>query len=158
VENFSKAKAAAAKAIQLDGALAEGHSAFAQAVFNLDWDWTTAGKEFRTALELNPNSSDIREDYAGYLIRMGRLEEAISEAQRGVELDPLSLALEIVAYCQYAARRYDQALETLRRLAELEPTAAPMYWGFTYAEKGIRGSYRKISKARGPSLRFRPYG
>jgi Tfp pilus assembly protein PilF len=90
VENFSKAKAAAAKALELDDTLADGHAAFADAVFNLDWDWAAAGREYKRALELNPNSPGIHEEYAFYLVRRGSVEEAISEAQRGLELDPLS--------------------------------------------------------------------
>jgi len=57
---------------------------------NLSWDWTTSGKELRRALELNPNSASVHATYAFYLERVGRLPEAIAEAKRILQLDPVS--------------------------------------------------------------------
>ena len=89
-EAFPKEKAAAIKAIALDEALPEGHVQLAHAAMNLDWDWATEGKEFKRALELNPNSAPVRWAYSFYLERMGRLPEAISELQLALQLDPIS--------------------------------------------------------------------
>ena len=89
-EAFPKEKAAAIKAIALDEALPEGHVQLAHAAMNLDWDWATEGKEFKRALELNPNSAPVRWAYSNYLERMGRLPEAISELQLALQLDPIS--------------------------------------------------------------------
>jgi TolB-like protein/Tfp pilus assembly protein PilF len=110
-EAFPKEKAAAIKAIALDEALPEGHVQLGDAAMNLDWDWATAEKEFKRALELNPNSATARWVYSFYLERVSRLPEAISEMQLALQLDPISSrALHSSAYVYYYARQYDQAL------------------------------------------------
>ena len=140
-EAYSKGKTAAKKAIELDEGLAEGHAALAYSLVDLDWDWIAAGKEFRRALELNPNSGPVHSTYALYLARQGRSDEAISEAERGLQLDPLSLtAHHIVAYCYYGAREYDKALDQIRKASELN-LVTPDSWihwtlGIIYRDKG----------------------
>jgi len=141
VEAYSKAKTAATKAIELDSDLAEGHAAFAYSLVDLGWDWTAAGNEFRRALELNPNSGPVHSCYALYLARLGRSSEAIAEAERGLQLDPISLgAHHQVAYCYYAARQYDRALEQIRKASELNlvPPDSWIHWtlGIIYRDKG----------------------
>jgi len=141
LEAYSKAKAAARKAIELDAGLADAHAALAYALIDLDWDWTAAGEEFRRALELNPNSGPVHDDYALYLARLGRSREAISEAEKGLQLDPISLlAHHVVAYCDYSAREYDRALDQIRKASELN-LVAPGSWihwtlGIIYRDKG----------------------
>jgi TolB-like protein/Tfp pilus assembly protein PilF len=99
-EAYSKAKAAAKKATELNPDLAEGHAALADALIGLDWDWTAAGNEFHRALELDPGSASEHREYALYLARVGKSREAVSEAETGLTLDPISLvAYHIVAYC-----------------------------------------------------------
>ena len=139
-EAFPKGKAAALKAIELDEALPDGHVELAHAVINLDWDWTTAGKEFKRALELNPNSSSVRWSYANYLERMGRFPEAISEMNAALQLDPISSrAFMTSAFVYYYARQYDQALAQMQRAGELhhEPPELIFPLGVIYAEKGM---------------------
>lgn len=120
VEAYSKAKTAATKALELDSDLAEGHAALAYSLVDLGWDWTAAGNEFGRALELNPNSGPVYSSYALYLARLGRSSEAIAEAEKGLQLDPISLgAHHQVAYCYYAARQYDRALDQIREASEL---------------------------------------
>lgn len=127
-EAYSKAKTAAKKAIEIDPDLADGHAALAYSLLDLDWDWTEAGNEFRRALELNPNSGTVHSAYALYLARLGRSAEAISEAERGLQLDPISLnAHHAVAYCYYGARQYDKALEQIRKASELN-LVTPNSW------------------------------
>jgi len=144
-EAYAKAEAAAEKAIELNSELAEGHAALAYSLIDKDWNWTEAGKEFRRALELNPNSGPVHSAYALYLARLGRSAEAISEAQRGLQLDPISLsAYHIVAYSYYGARRYDEALDQIRKASELN-LVTPDSWihwtlGIIYRDKG---SYEK---------------
>ena len=89
-DSFPKAKAAAMKALELDDTLAEAHAALAYAVFFADWDWPTAEREFKRAIELNPNSALSHDRYAGYLETRLRFTESMAEAQRAQELDPLS--------------------------------------------------------------------
>jgi tetratricopeptide (TPR) repeat protein len=137
VENFSKAKAAAVRAIELDDSLAWGHAEFARAVLSLDWDWATAEREYKRAIELNPNG--FHAGYAWYLVRTGRQAEAISQVQQLLELDPLSLSPHHMAgMVDMFARQYDQALEQFRMVAELDPSATePFYRGWIYREKGM---------------------
>jgi eukaryotic-like serine/threonine-protein kinase len=88
-DSFPKARAAALKALQLDNTLAEAHTALAYAEF-FDWDWPSAEREFKRAIELNPNSALSHTRYAECLKTRLRFNESIAEAQRAQELDPLS--------------------------------------------------------------------
>jgi TolB-like protein/Tfp pilus assembly protein PilF len=112
-EAFSKQRAEATKAIELDPSMPEGHAELANAAMNLNWDWATAATEFNRALELNPNAAPIHERYAVYLERTGNMSEAITEARRGLELDPLSeRSFTNTAFTYYFSRRYDEAVAT----------------------------------------------
>ncbi|MBL8206397.1 MAG: protein kinase [Blastocatellia bacterium] len=85
-EAFPQAKAAAKKALELDGQLAEAHIVLGWAGFLFDWDWRAAEKEFKRALELSPNNSDAHRGYAHFLSNSGRHDEAITEGRRAREL------------------------------------------------------------------------
>jgi TolB-like protein len=139
-EAFFEQKTEAARAIELDDSLPEGHVELANAAMNLNWDWATAAKEFHRAQELNPNSASIHERYAVYLERTGKLEEAIAEVKRGVELDPVSgRSFRNAGFTYYFSRQYDQALPLIRRAQALN-VSLPEYvfpLGDIYAEKGL---------------------
>jgi tetratricopeptide (TPR) repeat protein len=143
-EAFPKQKTEAAKAIELDDALPEGHAELANAVMDLSWDWTTSGNELRRALELNPNSASVHATYAFYLARVGRLQDSIEEAKRVLQLDPVSSRSSITAgILYYFAHQYDQALAQLQRASALVPNPPvflfPFPLGVIYAEKGMYG-------------------
>ena len=113
---FTMQKAEATRAIQLDDSLAEGHAELANAAMNLSWDWNLAASEFARAIQLNPSSALAHERYAIYLERVGRLDEAIAEVEKGMLLDPESgRSFSEAAFTYYFARRYTQALELHRR-------------------------------------------
>lgn len=136
VEAFPKAKAAALKARDLDEGLAEAHASLAFVLWNYDLDWDTSGKEFRRALELNPNYATAYHWYAGYLSCLGRHDEAIAAIRKAQELDPLSSRISANAgFILFLARRYDQALEELRHTLEMD-TKIGDYLATVYAEKG----------------------
>jgi tetratricopeptide (TPR) repeat protein len=139
-EAFFEQKTEAARAIELDDSLPEGHVELANAAMNLNWDWATAAKEFHRAQELNPNSASIHEKYAVYLERTGNLQEAVREVERGVQLDPVSgRTFRNAAVTYYFSRRYDEALPLVRRAQELN-LSLPEYvfpLGDIYAEKGL---------------------
>jgi TolB-like protein/tetratricopeptide (TPR) repeat protein len=140
LEAFSKEKAEAIKAIELDEALPEGHVRLAHAAMYLDWDWATQEKELKRALDLNPNSADVHGAYSGYLQHMGRLPEAISEMQLALQLDPISSrALQTSAFAYYHARQYDQALLQMQHASALhhEPTELTYALAVIYVEKGM---------------------
>jgi len=121
-EAFPKAKAAALRALELDESLAEAHTALALVKATYEWDWAGAEREFKRALELNPNYANGRYFYAFmYLAPMGRHEEAIAEMKRALETDPLSLIINAnLGEIYYYARRYDQAIEQGRRTLEID--------------------------------------
>ena len=123
-DSFPKAKAAAMKALQLDDTLAEAHVALAYAAF-FDWDWPSAEREFKRAIELNPNSALSHNRYAVYLETRGRFNESMAEAQRAQELDPLSP--EIVSglgLVYLSTRRYDESIAQFQKALDLYPNAA----------------------------------
>jgi TolB-like protein/Tfp pilus assembly protein PilF len=143
-EAFPRQKSEAAKAIELDDALPEGHAELASAVMDLNWDWTTSGKELRRALDLNPNSASVHATYAYYLERVGQRSEAITEAKRVLQLDPVSSRSFLTAgILYYFAHQYDEALAQLQRASALEPNPPaflfPFPLGVIYAEKGMYG-------------------
>jgi TolB-like protein len=121
-EAFGKMRESAEMALQKDDSLAEAHGALALVKVHYDWDWAGAEKEFRRALELNPNSADIRHDYAHYLNTIGRLEESAAETKAALERDPAGVMLmSCVCWHHYSARHYDQALAQSNQALKMEP-------------------------------------
>jgi TolB-like protein/Tfp pilus assembly protein PilF len=122
-EAAPKAKAAAAKALELDSTLAEVHNALASLKMNSDWDWEGAETEFRRAIELNPNYPDPRAYYSHLLNILKRPEEADAQIKRALELDPLNgLFQAMYAMDLMYARRYDDAIALLRNTLKTSPT------------------------------------
>ena len=118
-----KARAAAQRAVELDGNLAEAHTALALIVQNYDWDWKTAEQEFHRAIELNPNYATAHHWYAEHLTWLGRFEEAQRESERARQLDPLSLIIAADnGATLYYSRQYDRAIAKFRSVRELDPT------------------------------------
>jgi tetratricopeptide (TPR) repeat protein len=95
-EMFPKAKAAAAKALALDETLAEAHASLAVVAHLYDWDFASSENEFRRALELDPNNALAHHWHGNYLLSMGRIDEALAEGRRSIELDPTSLRINSI--------------------------------------------------------------
>jgi TolB-like protein/DNA-binding winged helix-turn-helix (wHTH) protein len=92
-EAFPKVKSAAEKAVALDDQLPEAHMALGAFKFFQEWDFSSAEREFKRAMELDPNYAPPHELY-GYLIRsQGRFDEALAEIRKAQELDPLGLII-----------------------------------------------------------------
>jgi TolB-like protein/Tfp pilus assembly protein PilF len=120
-ETFQKAKAAARKALELDGALGEAHGSLAHVRLH-DWDWEGLESDFERAIQLDPSQAIVHYWYGEYLMSMGRPEEAIAVTQRAYQLDPLSPVIGAsLAMILFLARRYDQAVEVLKRAIEIHP-------------------------------------
>jgi eukaryotic-like serine/threonine-protein kinase len=137
-EGFPKAKEAAMKALEIDERLSEAHTSLGFIHFRWDRDWAQADREFNRAIELNGNYAPAHQWYANYLVAMGRVSEAIAEAKRTQELDPLSLINRShLAWILYFAHRYDQAIEACRKSLELDPNfyVARRYLGLAYEQK-----------------------
>ncbi len=128
-ETFSKAKAAAAKALAIDDTLAEAHAALALVHLRYDWDWSATEREIKRAIALNPNYATTYHWYADYLVVMGRLDEAIAQIKRAQELDPLSLIINTVLGLRfYHARQYDLAIEQCQKTVEMDPNFAQAHF------------------------------
>jgi len=114
-------RAAARKALELDDTLAEAHTSLA-ANLQADMDWSGAEREFKRAIELNPNYPTAHQWYSEYLLVMGRLDESKAEIKRAQRLDPLSLTINAtLGLTLYFQRQYDQAIEQLRNTLEMDP-------------------------------------
>ena len=119
---LQKARAAATKALRLDDGLAEAHTSLALITENYDWDWPAAEKEYRRAIELNPNYATAWQWYAEYLTWLGRFDEALRASERARELDPLSLIIASDnGMIFYYSRQYDRAAAKLNAVLEMDP-------------------------------------
>ena len=119
---YSKAKAAAVRALEIDEQLAEAHTSLAYLKMRGEWDWPGAEKELRRAIELNPNYATAHQWYSIYLELTDRPDEAVMEAKRAQELDPLSLIINTSFGDRlFLARQYDRAIEQLRSTIEIDP-------------------------------------
>ena len=117
-----QARAAALRALELDDNLAEAHTAMALIVQNQDWDWQTSEKEYRRAVELNPDYPTAHQWYAEHLMWMGRFDEALRESERARQLDPLSLIIASDnGAILYFSRQYDRAIEQFRAVLQKDP-------------------------------------
>jgi len=133
-----KARAAAQRALELDPRLAEAHAVLGNVAMSYDWDFSTAEKELKTALDLNPNYSTAHEWYAHLLMVEGRYEEALAESHHLLELDPDTVLFKAVrAETLYYARRYDEAVAEASSVLKLHPDfVLASYWlGCAYREK-----------------------
>lgn len=129
-EVLPKARTALARSLELDETLAEAHAANAYVRAYYEWDWRAAEREFRRALELRPSYADAYFSYSRFLASRGRLDEAIAQVERAVELDPLSLLLQANrALLDYFAGRYDAAERGLREVLQRDSTDVLAQWG-----------------------------
>ncbi len=139
-ELMPKAKEAALKALALDDKLAEAHASLGQIVEYYDYDFATAEKEYRRALELNPNYATAHQWLAEHFSTIKRYDEAIAEAQRALELDPLSPIINrIYADVFVDARRFDEGIEQYEKTIDLDPNFGTAYFflGRAYEGKGM---------------------
>jgi serine/threonine protein kinase/tetratricopeptide (TPR) repeat protein len=138
-EAFQRARAAAVKALTLDDTLAEAHTSLGLIKLNHDWDWSGAEREFKRAIELNPNYPTPYHWYSHYLIVMDRFEESLIMSKRGLELDPLDLEMNAhLAWHHYFARQYDQTIEQCLQTIAMDPNFHETHWflGWAYAQTG----------------------
>jgi TolB-like protein/DNA-binding winged helix-turn-helix (wHTH) protein len=118
-----QARAAALKALQLDDSLAEAHTSLALIAENYDWDWKTAEKEYRRAIQLNPNYATAHHWLAECLAYQGRFDEALKESEQARGLDPLSLIITTDnGAIYYFSRQYDRAIERFQGVLDVDPS------------------------------------
>jgi eukaryotic-like serine/threonine-protein kinase len=120
-EILPKERSAAQKAVAIDDTLAESHTSLASAYWD-SWDWDAAEREFKRALELNPNYGNAQHWYGLFLSWLARHAEAIPHLRRAVELDPLNLQYNSnLGQVLGQARQYDASVEQLKRTLEIDP-------------------------------------
>jgi tetratricopeptide (TPR) repeat protein len=138
-EFMPKARAAAQRALELDERLPEAHTALAVIAQTYDWDWPTAEKEYRRAIQLNPNYATAHHWYGECMALQGRFDKAFPQIEKARQLDPLSLIIATdYGAILYFSRQYDRAIEHFRGVLEMEPDfprAHMLVWA--YAQKGL---------------------
>ena len=117
------AKQAALKALEIDPTLPQAHSALADSLALYEWNWTDAKSHFDKALELDPNISYTHLAYGlDYLAAMGKSDQVVTELERAVQLEPLSLINNSILSTGYIYdRKYDKALAQARTAYDLDP-------------------------------------
>src|ERR1043165_7137765 len=152
-EGYPKGKIAAKRALEIDDTLAEAHTTAGALTMFYDLDWTAAEREYKRAIELNPSYPISYEVYSYLLSATGRLDEAIKMAQRGADVDPLSVVLaDDVSGAYYLARRYDEAIKQLEKSLEIDPNHFGGYLalGQVYEAKGMHEeAIKSLQKAIG---------
>src|SRR5215469_3109977 len=139
-EAGSKATAALMKAVELDDELAEAHTDLGDYYLGEMWDYSAAEREYKRAIELNPNLSVAHSNYGFLLVDLGRTEQGLQEIHRARELDPLSLDVaENAGTRLLSSRRYDEAIAQFRSILEMNPTYTRARWMLarTYELKGM---------------------
>lgn len=121
-EGYPRALAAAKRAVELDPDLAEAHASLARLLTTYAWDSEAAEQHFRRAIELDPSDARAHRAFAAHLRNHGRLEEAHTEAQLALELDPLAFFSHFEKLLiLFFERRYDAAIEKGEQLASMGP-------------------------------------
>jgi tetratricopeptide (TPR) repeat protein len=146
-EAFPMAKEAASKALELDPNLAEVHVTSGAISMFYDLDWNAAERQYKRAFELNPNYPETYEVYSYLLSCTGRVGEGIEMAKRGLQVDPLSVAISgDLAGAHYWARQYDEAIAQGQKSIEFDPGNAANYV-FLGQAYDLKGSYAEAIAA-----------
>ena len=130
-QSLAKAKASAARALELDPQLAAGHTAVGYTRLHFDWNADDACREFDQAIALNPAWVDAHHWHSHALCAAGRFPESLTACRRIVELDPLNPLMHAhVAWHHYMAREFADALTQAERVVRVEPS---FHWGHFFA-------------------------
>lgn len=136
-EGYQRARAEATRALEIDETLSEAHSRLAWIMFAYDWDWEGAEREFKLAIDLSPGNAEAHLWYAWYLSTMVRHDEAITEVNRAIELNPVSvITLDIAGWIFWHARQYDKMIEQVQEARNLDPNYSGHYaLGYAFLQK-----------------------
>ncbi len=139
-DTFPKAREAALNALRIDDSLPEAHASLAWIIMSYDWDLKKAEREFKKALELNPNYATAYQWYAFRFMFIGKFDEAIQNIKKAQELDMLSLAINAdLGQMFYFAHEYDKAIEQLQKTIEIDANfwKAHFHLGQVFMQKGM---------------------
>jgi tetratricopeptide (TPR) repeat protein len=126
------------KALDIDDGVAEAHVSLGFANCIYDWDWPAAATHFERGLALSPGYATAHSWHSYYLTALGRLDEALTEAKRALDLDPASPGMNQVMGLQFLyTRRFDEAIEQFRKALEMDYHDAHLGLGYAYAAKGM---------------------
>jgi serine/threonine-protein kinase len=129
-----KAVEYAQKALAIDDGLPEAHTSLGFVKFNYEFDWAGAEREFKRAIELNPNYATAHQFYSACLNSQGRIDESLSEVNRALELDPLSMAINWHrGTILYFAHRNDEAIDQFRKTIQMFPKSTLAHGGLVLA-------------------------
>lgn len=144
---YPKARAAVEKALAIDDGLAEAHTSLAILLMLDEWDWARSEREFMRAFELNPNYATTYHWYSGWLITMGRVDEALKMISRAADLDPISQAIvKDKGIALYYARRYEEAIELAKTTLELDSNYAAAHRLMSLSYQGLYRSEDAIAE------------
>ena len=122
------ARAATVKALEIDPDLSEAHVTSGWLKLWYDWDWAGAEREFKRAIELNPNNSTAHTRYAHYLQLRKRFDEALEENRRAIDLAPLDILSSIhLAWLYSDQRQADKTIQQSKRVLEMDPAFTGAY-------------------------------
>lgn len=154
-DRFPKAKAAALTALELDESLAEAHNALAFISYKWEWQWAAAEREFRRALELDPDYVLAHHWYGEYLSIVGRHDEAVQELRRAQQLDPFSTPIQVdIGAAHGRAGRATDAIAAFEEGLKSDPSAAALHSGLWSAFR-MAGREQEAFEA---LVRFRTLG
>ncbi len=137
-ETIPQSKVYAERALTIDGQLAEAHATLGM-VNEYSWQWGEAEKEFKRAIELNPNYPTAYHWYSILLKNVGRNDEAAAMIKRAQELDPLSSIIGVNVSRMYGLQNnHDASIENSLKIIELDPNFAPAYeyLALSYLKRG----------------------
>ena len=139
LETCTKAKDAAIEALVINDTLAEAHTALACVKMMYERDWSSAEREFKRAIEIDPEFAPAHNWYSHFLMAMGRIDESFAESQIALKLDPLDDSInQYLGWHYHYARQFDRAIATLEKTLEPNPNffLARVTLGLAFVQKG----------------------
>jgi TolB-like protein len=150
-DSFLKAEEYARSALALDNSVAEAHATLGAVMTAYYYDQAGAEREFKRALELNPNYGKVSSSYGVYLACVGRLDEAVAEIARAQELNPLALDVTSCAATIYGcAHQFERSVEACERMLRIDKDFLPAYRNLAeayYHESRFEDAIRVLEKA-----------
>lgn len=151
-EGVPKAREFANRALSLDDSMAEPHTTLAYVTVSYDYDFAAAEREFKRAIELNPNYATANQWYGELLTNSGRFEEAFVEYRRALDIEPLSLPINWdLGRALYMSRRYDESLAQHKKTIELDPAFARAHRTLAEVYR-VKGDYANAVEERAKVL------